>query len=74
MIAPMTQAERTRLRRLQDRWLAHPDTVAELARLERDGAIVNDVTLNGLGTPTIFHVRMFLVPEWEGFFRRRVEP
>lgn len=63
----MTDADRDKLRTLQDAWLALPVVQNQTTNHGWDHGITEP------GSPTFAQVRDMLYPAWEGFFRDMVE-
>ena len=63
----MNMAERTRLRKLQDRWLALPSVQHQIREYGDDQQIA--CSAYATDVPTFRDVRTLLLPTWEGWFK-----
>ena len=55
----MTQAQRDRLRELQDRFLRHPHVTWFVRQYGEDEPVF------GAGSPSVYHLQRFIYPEYE---------
>jgi hypothetical protein len=68
----MTNAERERLRKLQDDWLKLPRVQRWIDRCIQDGRPNPKITEGGIPGPTVADVATLLIPSWEWYFANAV--
>lgn len=67
----LTDRERTKLRKLQDAWLALPTTGRRIKAMADEGEPDPQITSES-GAPRVSHVRAFLLPDWAWVFEQGV--
>ena len=69
----MNDADRDRLRDVQDRWLKLPRVQRWIDRSIRDGQPNPKITEGNISGPTVADVAGMLLPDWEWYFANAVE-